>query len=65
MFGFKFPFQISADVREQLCNSCDVGSTPNELSRVFLIWILITLRSVGGMMVKKTIAEFLLNLKEF
>ena len=35
MFGFKFPFQISADVREQLCNSCDVGSTPDELSRSF------------------------------
>ncbi|NBT42214.1 MAG: histidine phosphatase family protein, partial [Alphaproteobacteria bacterium] len=27
IFGHKFPFQISADVREQLCNSCDVGST--------------------------------------
>ncbi len=35
IFGFRFPFQISADVREQLCNSCDVGSAPGELSRSF------------------------------
>ena len=35
IFGNRLPFQISADVREQLCNSCDVGSTPNELSKNF------------------------------
>jgi len=35
IFGHKFPFQISADVREQLCNSCDVGSTPAELSMIY------------------------------
>ena len=35
IFGNRLPFQISASVREQLCNSCDVGSTPHELSRNF------------------------------
>jgi len=35
IFGNEYPFQISAAVREQLCNSCDVGSTPNELSKNF------------------------------
>jgi broad specificity phosphatase PhoE len=35
IFGNRLPFQISADVREQLCNSCDIGSTPNELSKNF------------------------------
>ena len=35
IFGNRLPFQISADVREQLCNSCDIGSTPNELSKIF------------------------------
>ena len=35
IFGSKFPFQISAAVREQLCNSCDVGSTPSKLSKNF------------------------------
>ena len=35
IFGSKYPFQISAAVREQLCNSCDVGSTPFELSKRF------------------------------
>lgn len=35
IFGNRLPFQISADVREQLCNSCDIGSTPNELSKSF------------------------------
>ena len=33
IFGNKLPFQINATVREQLCNSCDVGSTPHELAR--------------------------------
>ena len=35
IFGDRLPFQISADVREQLCNSCDVGSTPSKLSKIF------------------------------
>lgn len=33
IFGDRLPFQINATVREQLCNSCDVGSTPQELAR--------------------------------
>ena len=35
IFGNKYPFQINAAVREQLCNSCDVGSSPFELSKNF------------------------------
>jgi broad specificity phosphatase PhoE len=35
IFGDRLPFQISSAVREQLCNSCDVGSTPRELSKSF------------------------------
>ena len=35
IFGSKFQFQISAAVREQLCNSCDIGSTPSKLSKNF------------------------------
>ena len=35
IFGNRLPFQISAAVREQLCNSCDVGRKPHELSRNF------------------------------
>jgi broad specificity phosphatase PhoE len=35
IFGDRLPFQISATVREQLCNSCDVGSSPRELSKNF------------------------------
>lgn len=33
IFGNKTTFQINAAVREQLCNSCDVGSPPHELAR--------------------------------
>ena len=33
IFGNQLPFQINALVREQLCNSCDVGSPPHELAR--------------------------------
>ncbi len=33
IFGSRLPFQINAMVREQLCNSCDVGSPPHELAR--------------------------------
>ncbi len=33
IFGNKLPFQIDATVREQLCNSCDVGSSPRDLAR--------------------------------
>lgn len=33
IFGNKFPVQINATVREQLCNSCDVGSPPHELAK--------------------------------
>ena len=35
IFGNRFPFQINAMVREQLCNSCDVGSLPHELARAY------------------------------
>ena len=33
IFGNRLPFQINSEVREQLCNSCDVGSLPEELAR--------------------------------
>ena len=33
IFGNRLPFQINAAVREQLCNSCDVGSPPHKLAR--------------------------------
>lgn len=33
IFGDKLPFQINAAVREQLTNSCDVGSSPEDLAR--------------------------------
>ena len=33
IFGNRLPFQINSEVREQLCNSCDVGSPPHELAR--------------------------------
>ena len=33
IFGSRLPFQVNAMVREQLCNSCDVGSPPRELAR--------------------------------
>jgi len=33
IFGNSLPFQINSEVREQLCNSCDVGSLPEELAR--------------------------------
>lgn len=32
IFGNKRPFQINATVREQLCNSCDVGTPAQELA---------------------------------
>ena len=35
IFGKRLSFQVSAAVREQLCNSCDVGSSPHELSENF------------------------------
>ena len=35
IFGNEFPFQINSEVREQLCNSCDVGSSPHELARKY------------------------------
>ena len=35
IFENSLPFQINAEVREQLVNSCDVGSTPRELSENF------------------------------
>jgi broad specificity phosphatase PhoE len=35
MFGDTIPFQVNASVREQLCNSCDVGSMPQELAKRF------------------------------
>jgi len=33
IFGNRLPFQINSEVREQLCNSCDVGSLPEVLAR--------------------------------
>ncbi|MEO9824487.1 MAG: histidine phosphatase family protein [Paracoccaceae bacterium] len=35
IFGDTLPFQIDAIVREQLCNSCDVGRPPQELAQVY------------------------------
>ena len=35
IFGNKLPFQINAEVREQLVNSCDVGSPPQKLAEDF------------------------------
>ena len=35
IFGNKLPFQINAEVREQLVNSCDVGSPPHKLAQDF------------------------------
>lgn len=35
IFGEQFSFQINAMVREQLCNSCDVGSPPNMLANAY------------------------------
>ncbi len=33
IFGNTLPFQINATVREQLCNSCDVGTSPHLLAK--------------------------------
>ena len=35
IFENRLPFQINAAVREQLVNSCDVGSPPDKLSKMF------------------------------
>ena len=35
IFGNNLPFQINAEVREQLVNSCDVGSPPHKLAEDF------------------------------
>ncbi len=35
MFGANRKFVINADVREQLSNSCDVGSPPHELASAY------------------------------
>ena len=35
IFGDRFPFQIDAAVREQLCNSCDIGSPPEKLTALY------------------------------
>ena len=35
IFGNRLPFQINSEVREQLCNSCDVGSPPDKLTKMF------------------------------
>ncbi len=35
IFGSRIPFQINAMVREQLCNSCDVGSPPLALAKEY------------------------------
>ena len=33
LFENRLPFHINAQVREQLCNSCDVGRSPSELTK--------------------------------
>ena len=35
IFGNRLPFQVNSEVREQLCNSCDVGSPPHVLARAY------------------------------
>ncbi|MDG1701274.1 MAG: phosphoglycerate mutase family protein [Paracoccaceae bacterium] len=35
IFENRMPFQINAAVREQLVNSCDVGSPPDKLTKMF------------------------------
>ena len=35
IFGNTLPFQVNALVREQLCNSCDVGSPPGVLAKAY------------------------------
>ena len=35
IFENRLPFQINAAVREQLVNSCDVGSPPDKLTKMF------------------------------
>ena len=35
IFGNRFPFHVNAAVREQLVNSCDVGSPPQKLAEEF------------------------------
>ena len=65
IFGKNIPFQINAIVREQLCNSCDVGSKPSELSMSFPDFNLIIYLSAGGMKEKKTSEESLLSLTRF
>ena len=35
IFGHKHRFKINATVREQLCNSCDVGSPPHKLAKEY------------------------------
>ena len=35
IFGNSLPFQINSEVREQLYNSCDVGSPPNKLAKYY------------------------------
>ena len=35
LFGATRPFEINAQVREQVLNSCDVGRTPAELAREY------------------------------
>ena len=35
IFGDSWPFQVNAMVREQLCNSCDVGSKPERLAEAY------------------------------
>ena len=35
IFGNRLPFQINAAVREQLVNSCDVGTPPQKLAKDF------------------------------
>ena len=41
IFGNRVPFQINSAVREQLCNSCDVGSPPHNLLEITPILTLI------------------------
>jgi broad specificity phosphatase PhoE len=35
IFGENYPFEVNPLVREQVCNSCDVGSHPEELGQTY------------------------------
>ena len=65
IFGNRLPFQINSEVREQLCNSCDVGSPPHELARDYPHLDFDHQMIAGGMMEKRTTVGSQLSLKRF